>query len=355
MKIAFLDFSTRLSTIGDLKIRARGGMVSSLFLISDYLSRKGHDVTVLSDIGTEGITPDGVFWLKTYSGQEVDALILNRGIGEGYPTIRAKHRILWTHDLPHDGFVLDPRNLRALTATVFMSRYAESVWRTFYPQIGRSVYIPNGVDRDLFHARRPRDWNRIIFASAPNRGLKRIPLIFEGIRGKVPTARMDVYSNLSVLHPNERKDGWEAVEDDPSRGGTEVEPGVGLTFRNPIPQAQFAEELGNCGLMLVPTDYPEICANVYLQALASGVPVVTTGTLGSAREWIRHGWNGMLTRFRPEDYVVFFVEMARNAIEVLSNPRMHRKMSAHAAKTPGIYSWEEVGSRWNRMLRNLCS
>ena len=359
MKIAFLDLSTRLGTIDDLKVRARGGMITSLFRVSDYLSRQGHDVTVIAGIEAEGTTQDGVTWRKGYDGVQYDVLILNRGIGDGYPYIRARHRVLWTHDLPHDGFAPDPRNLRALSATVFMSRYGEGVWRTFYRTVGRGVLIPNGVDRDLFRPGVERDWHRIIFASAPNRGLKRVPLIFEGIRAKVPTARMDVYSNLQILHPAERpreprdeeKDGWGGY--DKARDGTEVADPEGMTTLDPIPQVRFAEELGNCGLMLVPTDYPEICCNAYLQALACGVPVITTGGVGSAGEWIRHGWNGMFTQFQPVDYMVYFLEMARNAIAVLSDSKLHRKMSAHATKTPGIYSWEEVGSRWDRTLRDL--
>ena len=352
MKIAFLDLSTRLDTIDDLKTRARGGMITSLFRVSDYLSRQGHYVTVIAGIGSEGVTPDGTVWRKADHGGEYDVLVLNRGVGDGSPKIRAKHRVLWTHDLPHDGFAPDPRTLRALSATVFMSRYGERVWRTFYRTIGRGVFIPNGVDRGLFRPGVNRDWHRIIFASAPNRGLKRVPLIFEGIRSKVPTARMDVYSNLRILHPGEAEQ-QTRDDDKDSRGGYEMEPGEGLTYRDPIPQARFAEELGNCGLMLVPTDYPEICCNAYLQALACGVPVITTGGVGSTGEWIRHGWNGMFTQFQPVDYMVYFLEMARNAIGVLSDERKHRRMSVWAARTPGIYSWEEVGSRWNRMLKNL--
>src|SRR3990167_10438182 len=149
-------------------------MVSSLFKISDYLSSVGHQVFVLSDIQSAGKTRAGMIWTHEYYGQ-YDYLICNRGTHDGYPDIKARRRILWTHDLPHNGFIPEPKTIKAFAATVFMSQYAERIWRAFYPTIGRSFMIPNGVDKTLFFPR-PKLPGFLIFASAPNRGLKKLPL-----------------------------------------------------------------------------------------------------------------------------------------------------------------------------------
>ena len=63
MRIIFIDRSTKLETINDLSSRARGGMVTSLFKVSDYLSDIGHSVYVLGDIKHPGTTASGVQWV----------------------------------------------------------------------------------------------------------------------------------------------------------------------------------------------------------------------------------------------------------------------------------------------------
>jgi glycosyltransferase involved in cell wall biosynthesis len=225
-----------------------------------------------------------------------------------------------------------------------MSEYAESVWRAFYKTIGRSFLIPNGVDKDLFYPRE-KDTNYLIFASAPNRGLKRLPLIFEAIKSRTGLpVYMKAFSNMSALHPNETGDefalDYKSCEE------------AGIERRDPVPQPELAEELGRAGLMILPTDYPEICSNIILQSLASGTPIITTGNLGSAGEWIRDGKNGRLTKFQVHDYMIHTVEIVRMAVEVLNDPARHRRMMKAATETK-IDSWEMIGAKWERMIQKL--
>jgi glycosyltransferase involved in cell wall biosynthesis len=356
MKILFLDFSTKLKTVDDLKTRARGGMVSSLLRVPDELTKLGHEVFVLSDIPEDTKTEVGTIWCAKdtgchLKGYDWDHLILNRGIAEAYTGITAKHRILWTHDLPHAGFIPEPKMMHAFSGVVFMSRYAEHIWRTYYRTIGRSFYIPNGVDKDLFwpvEADRLlyREHEQLIFGSAPNRGARRLNYIFDCIKTRVPRAKLTAYTDMETMHPNESK-AWDSADD-----WNDVKKTVSYDAKKPIPQTEWAKKLRKAGLMILPTRYPEICSNSILQSLASGTPVITTGNLGSACEWIKHGKNGMLTNFQVHDYMVHTVEMVRNAVTVLENPKLHKKMIKNATKTK-IHSWKEIGKLWERMMKRL--
>ena len=343
MRILFLDRSTKLGNVTELERKARGGMVSSLFRVSDFLAKAGHQVFVLSDIQSAGKTKAGTIWTHEYFG-EYDFLVCNRGTHDGYPDIRAKRRILWTHDLPHNGFIPEPKTVKAFACTVFMSKYAEGIWRTFYKDIGRSVVIPNGVD-DVFGPRPVRDLGYLIYASAPNRGLQKLPLIFDAIRARAKRpVRMKAFSRLSVSHPQEVGSGdtfdYKAIEDS------------SVELSDPIPQAAFAEELGRAGLMILPSGYPEICSNVVLQALASGTPIITTGRLGATPEWVKHLRNGMLTTYQPHDYMVHTLEIVRSAVEVLDNEKLHRALIVGALATR-VPSWQEIGKSWLKMLRRF--
>lgn len=352
MKIIFIDFSTCLKSVDDLENQARGGMVTSLFKVSDGLAKKGYEVFVLSDIKKGGKTKAGVVWCAKGAGCHLkwydwDFLVCNRGIGEGYTGIKAKHRILWTHDLPHNGFIQTPKMIKAFSATVFMSRYAERIWKDFYKDIGRSFLIPNGIDKSLFYRGGSKDNKFLIFGSAPNRGLKRLPLIFDAINARVKgPLKMKAYSNMAKMHPNEA-----AMEHDYALEYETINKSA-IKLCDPVPQIMFARQLQIAGLMVLPTDYPEICSNTILQSLACGTPVITTGKLGSACEWVKHKKNGMLTKYQVHDYMVHTLEMVRNAVWVLENNDRHAEMCENAAKTK-ILSWEDVGEKWGRMFRKL--
>jgi glycosyltransferase involved in cell wall biosynthesis len=322
-------------------------MVSSLRIVPDVLSQLGCQTYVISDIKRGGVTDCGTTWYQkgTMSDaekrQEYDFLVYNRQTCNGFSEVKARRRILWTHDIPHAGFIPDPRIMNAFDATVFMSHYAESIWRTYFPTIGRSVLIPNGIGGRFYSGH--KDLGQIIYISAPNRGLGKLPLIFRSIKKKFPNVCLTAFSNMQKLHPQDKDDYSQDYEDCID---------AGIDLRDPVPQDELADYLSRASMMIMPTNYPEICSNSILQALASGVPVLTTGGIGSAQEWVKHGWNGYLTMFQPCDYWVFELELVRYALGLLDNPKKHRKFIKNAAKTK-IFSWQEIGKQWKKMLNKL--
>jgi len=346
MKIMFLDFSTGLKTLADLETGPRRGLTNSLLYLPNALSKLNNKVYVLSDIESPGRTAAGVEWVNLRSGSpgEVDILVLNRGAGDGYPSVEAKYRVLWTHDLPHMGFAPDPGVFDAIAAVIFMSLYAKEVWTTFFPQIKAGAIIPNGADKKIFKPGE-KDLDYLIYASHPIRGLRRVPFIFDCLRESFPDRDLKMKC-FSSSYPGE------TLKDDhmDKYPGPEMQSVKGLEILPAVSVPQIAEELGRAGLMILPTGYPEICSNTILQSLASGTPIVTTGRLGSAPEWIQHQWNGALTHYQPCDYVVHFVEMCRLGRNILRDPGMHKRMIENAADTPHILTWEEVANRWQKLF-----
>lgn len=355
-RVLFIDFGTSLESLADYTTKAQGGRVGSLLEVPNALSQLGHEVAVLSDIKKPGTTPEGVYWYShrmipiAFLEKEWDFLVANRGIADGYPYCLAKRRILWTHDLPHPGFIKDPRLMQHFH-TVFMSRYAERVWRIHYPLIGKSSIISNGVDRGIFYSlgNTERKLKRIVYISSPNRGLHRLPAIAEVVNEKLgKPLEWIAYSNQKILHPMEGDCNNEGAND--NWGSLDVE-GAPITLKDPVTRQEIADVLRSSGMMVVPTGYPEICSNATLQALACGVPVVTAG-IGSAGEWIKSGWNGYLTKTVLSDYMVYLVEMARAVYKIVSNPFLQTKMCNNAAATK-IYSWQEIGAQWEKMLKKI--
>lgn len=343
-KILFVDNSTKLYSTEDLKTKARGGMVTSLFRVSDFLQNQGCNVHVLSDITVTGYSEAGVEWLDEPQGS-YDCLIMNRGVGNGFDQVEAKARILWTHDLPHAGFIPNPKTIRAFDCVVCMSAYAEKIWKSFFATIDTTITIPNGVDRDLFYFEPlKKATNYLIYASAPNRGVQKLPFIVDGIQAAIKNMQLycDAYSNMSTLHPGEEDYAIDYKEFKDSL----------VELHDPIPQSEFAPKLREAGLMILPSNYPEICSNTVLQSLACGTPIITTGQLGFINEYIKHGRNGMLTKWQPHDYMIYWLEIIRNAVDVLQDEKRHRRIMKRASKTK-ILSWEEVGWHWLHLINHV--
>jgi glycosyltransferase involved in cell wall biosynthesis len=352
MKVLFIDHSTMLKRLGDLREHGRGGMVSSLVILPDALSKLNIECAVLSDIQEPGTTDNGVRWYHRDEydgivGQKWDFIVFNRTTHNGFPEFKAKHRILWTHDCPHGGWIPEPKTIKAFAATVFMSRYSEKVWRYYYPEIGKSHLIPNGVDKGLFK-QGEKDLDLLIFTSHPNRGLSRLPLFMGALRKKLGRPlQLLAFSDAKTMHPAE--DGTDDIYSFPAMDFE----GSGIEIMGCRPQEYMAEHMGRAGLMLLPSGYPEQCSNSVLQALACGTPVITTGGLGATPEWVEHGFNGMLTQFHLEDYMAYHKEFYNLCKEVLSNEKLHRKLIKNAPRTEGLYTWQEIGGKWKRMLSRL--
>jgi len=226
-----------------------------------------------------------------------------------------------------------------------MSQYARDVWTEFFPTIKKYTIIPNGVDRGLFY---PREKNHdyIIFGSVPNRGLGYLDLILAALRKRGRKSLfLKAFSNAEMLHPNE-----DTTHEIPMFGPLDFKGEKNLSVLDPLPQYKWAREVGRASLMIMPTSYPEICSNTILQSLASGTPVVTTGNLGSVGEWVRSGKNGFLTKYLPNDYMVYIIELVRGAKRILENRKLHDKMIRNATRTRNILSWAQVADKWDHMI-----
>jgi len=288
MKVVFHDLSTKLKTVTDLETTARGGMVSSLFKVTDYLCGRGHEVIVFSDIEEPGWTKKGVFWTnvdKGFDDRGIRILVTNRGTGSGYSELHAKHRVLWTHDLPHSGFIPEPDTIKAYSMTVFMSTYAQKIWKKFYKQIGPDTQIPNGVDEKLFYPRQ-KDFGYLIYCSHPNRGLGLLPYIFDAVSNRIGfDIKLRAYSSAK-MYPNEG-DMKDHIGDTLNLNYPEAKC-EGYEQLDPVPQHRLAEEIGKAGLMIMPSGYPEICSNSILQSIASGTPCDRDWETGSNCSYPSH-------------------------------------------------------------------
>lgn len=325
-------------------------MVSSLFSLPNALSQIGHDVYVLSDVKEPGETKDGVCWaneadMDWLTEVNFDFVILNRQtFGDCFDELKAKYRVLWVHDMVHGGWIAKPEKIKALSAVVFMSKYSRETWNAYYKNLPKKQFIiPNGVDKSLFHPN-PKVFDRMIYFSAPNRGLEHLPIIFETARAATGRdLKLIAFSNMKKLHPQE-KDKFEEVY--------KMVKIRGVDLREPVQQSELAAHVRCSGLMVKPNDYAETCSNTTLQSLAAGVPIVT-GPTGADKEWVKTGFNGVVTKHSMQDGPLYIMELCRGVVEILKDRKTHERMIKNAPKTKGLFTWEEIGEFWSRCLTRV--
>ena len=101
--------------------------------------------------------------------------------------------------------------------------------------------------------------------------------------------------------------------------------------------ADAAQLYGAADVFVMPTRY-EAFALVLLEAMASGLPVVTTRTAG-ATELIRDGLDGLLLG-DPDD-----ARSVAGAVRRLRVPAVRSAMAAHALERVAPYTWERVAAQ----------
>lgn len=338
-RVAFVDRSENGVT-GEASLRGPiNGRLTCLHNVTKYLAGRGHQIEVLGR-HPRFTTEAGVLWNDRWQGS-YDTLVFLRGLGDGEPAIDAGKRILWVRDLPHSGFCSEPGKLKSVQV-VALSKYAERIWRSYYRQIKKCVVIPNGVDTRVFK-RGPisaRNRKLFLFASNPNRGLDRLPLIFESVHAVDPEIQMVAFSDRETLHPGETGDYADATRKCVDKG---------IDVRAPVSAERLAWWMQTAGAMVLPSDYPEICSNVVLQALACGLPIITTGRMGATVEWVKDGVNGRLTQFDKRDYQIYDLEIARHMLDLAKKPAEWASL-CYGAEDTDVPSWEDIGRKWERLI-----
>jgi glycosyltransferase involved in cell wall biosynthesis len=114
----------------------------------------------------------------------------------------------------------------------------------------------------------------------------------------------------------------------------------GPSYLGQVPRSQIREEFRRADLFVLPT-LAEGMALVHLEAMACGLPVITTPACGSV---VRDGVEGFLVPSRDAR------ALADRIQEVLEDQPMRQRMAVAASHRARNYSWRRYG---NRLLRAL--
>lgn len=215
---------------------------------------------------------------------------------------------------------------------------------------GEAVVIPNGVDASAFGTAFPRDARialRREFGFAADDAVV------------ITTSRLVAKNGVDTLiravhHLNAKRIAHPAklliVGDGVLRGSLEAmvrELGEGgaVRFAGAVPFSEMPRYLG-CADVFCRPSRSEGFGNVFLEAMAAGIPVVATA-VGGILDFLRDGENGLAARpDAPED-------IAEKIGRLLDDPRLRERLAAAGRKTGERYGWDGIAEKFGRIFRDL--
>src|SRR3990167_374964 len=300
---------------------ALGGSESAVVYIARGLARSGADVHVLCS-GEPGKF-DGVKYYHTSQfanllEQQWEVVISSRWIEILQHPWQTAYRVLWVHDLPQR------MGMQIACNKVFcISEFQSKLWG-FAPEY---IYqTSDGVDLSIFTPNNgPRDTNKLVWISNPDRGLPGAARIFQDIRKRWPDLALHVYGRAAVY-------GWDGNAERYYLPLPEHMEHVFL--HEPLNRMQLANVLRDAWAMFYPSFWPETCCMAALEAQACGTPVIAC-PIGALNETVK---GGILTY----DF--------NNAISQLRNVGRWAKLSNAGCEFASNLSWDFIARRWLEFL-----
>lgn len=323
-----------------------GGTETAMIHMARSLAQKGHHVRVFVKEGK------GVFDRVSYEKMEgyleslrlrpADVLIASRIFHPFLVDVPARVRIFWTEDAHDQPFVefLSRSDLVNNIDRIF----TVSQWQT--RMLAQQFGIPeqrfwvtrNGIFWDHFkelpHNRNPK---KLVYTSTPFRGLDVLLDLFPRIRERVPDVELDIYSSMSVYQVESAVD--KALYGPLYKKARQP----GVTLKGSVIQEELAHALTHAGILAYPNHFAETSCIAALEAMAAGLPVVTS-RLGAMPETVSAGGILIEGDARSRKYQSDFVDAV---CRLLEDPARWKELSeAGRRKVYEHHRWDMIADEW---------
>jgi glycosyltransferase involved in cell wall biosynthesis len=269
-----------------------------------------------------------------------DARVLNPRYSDKYfGNGRPDKIILWSgdsYDQRNNEMMHDHWSLANIDLVVLKGYWQMQTWLENFRRLeeGRVTVIRKGIDvSSLCESPSTAIAPRFIYASVAFRGLHRFIDIWPRIKERIPDATLDCFPKTTLYDGTLPQDQYEQIY-------KQLAALPGVTVNDPLPQKEFLKILPTYYAMLYPNcGFEETVCGVALEAMASGVPVITSAVAGLV-ETINAG-GSILIEGDPasKDYERKFVEAVcdlwGNSLrrEMLSITGFHSITNSHNIKT----------------------
>lgn len=353
--------------------RPLGGTESAMIFMAAALARRGHRVTVCTEVDTPGVY-DGVHYMswREFEAEATrhppDVFLCIRSLLPVMVRRWAPVQIYFSPDAYNQPFVNHALLLQfrdehreydvGLYSLRFVQQYVDAIFcvgawqaRTFADrfQVPRAklVVAGNGVHLPDFAAppslaRRKR---QLVYCSTPFRGLEHLLRYFPEIRAQVPDATCLVLSGMQLYGKSAEEDRslYQPIYD------LANQPGVELC--GPLPKPQMAARLLESRVLAYPNTFAETFCIAALEAQAAGLPVVST-QLAAMAERVTHEADGFLVPGRP-DNAAYRAQFIAHVVRLLTDDALWERQSRAARHKAEPFAYDLLAPKWEEVFVRL--
>ncbi len=353
MRIFFLaDYCIPIHAM-TLAERPLGGTETGLIHLAANLHRRGHEVKVFTSHPSPPPSPADSPQYLPFSALPLsggcDLLVAVQDCRSVFHATHAERVAFWTGDGPeqHTTFGIgDKRFQERVHVMLTVSEWHKKALcaSSGFPE-ARTAIIRNGVELASFASPEERQRHRIIFSSAPHRGLQVALPIFTKLREKVPEAELHIFSGFELY---DRETPFSGPQKEVYKSIKERCLNTENCFlHGNVVQSQLAKEYLRSAVYLYPATVPETSCITAIEAKAAGCPAVVS-SLGALPETV--GKDGIVVPGEPA--MDEFVSRASNALfELMRNDTLWQQYSERASNSAlSGYSWDHVTDRFEQIL-----
>lgn len=287
MKICFYAYRSLPIHADSLKERPLGGTETGIIRVADVLAEMGHQVVIVTSHPNPQIhnRPGGPIYLPPqYLTQfvEFDAMIVVQFWQPLLDRLPCKNIYFWTGDGMEQYSNLgigDPRIVSRVKRLFVASNWHRQTLckASGFPE-DKCIVVGNGVFSEYFTdeilSKTPRHPKRLIYTSAPYRGLELAVRYFTILRSQIPDLEFHIFSGFSIYERGEQYkgpyvDGFESLKN-------RIQHLEGIKLHGNIRQKELAVEYCKSRVLLYPNIIDETCCIIALEAQAAGCVVVAS-------------------------------------------------------------------------------
>ncbi|MCB0319539.1 MAG: glycosyltransferase family 4 protein [Bdellovibrionales bacterium] len=336
--------------------RPLGGTETGLIRLAEQLHLRGHEVSVFTSMPSPPPSPPESpqylpFTALPLAG-ECDLFIAIQSSRSVFHEVKAQKVVYWTGDGPEQFTTFgigDLRFQRRVHQVLCVSdSHKESLCKNSgYPPERVSV-IRNGIAYEDFEGSEIRERQRLIFTSAPHRGLQQALATFRILKEKFPALELHVFSGFELYDREQPFQGPQTKVFHALR--QECEQLDGCFLHGNVKQSELAREYLRSGVYIYPALVPETSCITAIEAKAAGCPAVVS-SLGALPETV--GKDGFVVGGDPmsNEFLHQFVE--RVGALLVQNELWAELSQGAVANAKANYTWAKVADRFEAIAKKL--
>lgn len=327
-----------------------GGSETAAVYIARAFQKKGYRSIIFGDCKDKECVVDGVEYLdrsrfdRWANSTHMDIFVSSRTPEVFAHPIRADYKICFSTDTAfHSNDLHMDKVDRFFSISV---QHGDLLTGRYKIPAGKMFVSRCGVDLARFNQNVPREKAKLIYTSAPNRGLDILLKLFPKIRTEFPDATLHIFYGFNYLEAAAQRNKDSALSEciEQIRKSFE-QPGV--VFRGRVPLGELTQELLSSSLWAYPTYFHENFCISAVEAMAAGVPVVTSdyaalpSTVGDA---------GILISGDPntEAYQKRFLEQC---LLMLRDKERWKIYSSRGRERAKLFPWSSIADEWLEVMR----